>query len=145
MNFRRRRLPDEPEINLIPLIDVLLVILIFLAASTSFSKFSQLAITLPTASNEATSQLLPQVTITVAADGRYALNGRALPYRETDRLAQALRSAVTGRTDPSVVIDADAGATHQAVINAMEAARQAGIARIGFTTRTAPGAAGAKP
>lgn len=140
MDFRRRRPPEEPEINLIPLIDVLLVILIFLAASTSFSKFSQLSITLPTASNEAQSPLLPQITVTVAADGRYALNGKTLPQRDLQPLVQALRAAVVGRTDPSLVIDADAGATHQAVVNAMEAARLAGIARIGFTTRTSPGA-----
>ncbi|GGX35633.1 biopolymer transporter ExbD [Pigmentiphaga litoralis] len=139
MNFRRRRHIEDPEINLIPLIDVLLVIMIFLAASTSFSKFSQLSITLPTASNE-TRAAPPQVTVTVAADGRYALNGRALQYRDAETLSQALRAAVQGRTEPSLVIDADAGATHQSVVNAMEAARLAGIARVGFTTRTNAGA-----
>lgn len=139
MNFRGRRSRDEPEINLIPLIDVLLVILIFLAASTSFSRFSELSVTLPTASRDAQTPLLPPVTITVAADGRYAVNGKALPQREVEQLAQSLRSAIAGRPDPSVIIDADAAATHQSVIGAMEAARQAGIARVGFTTRSAPG------
>jgi len=140
MNFRRHLGNDEPDINLIPLIDVLLVILIFLAASTSFSRFSQLSVRLPDASAQASEQG-PNLTVTVAADGRYALNGRALPASEAAQLAEALRKAAAGRDDPTLVIDADASATHQAVVRAMEAAGRAGISRIGFTTQATAGSA----
>lgn len=134
MNFRRHLGHDEPDINLIPLIDVLLVILIFLAASTSFSRFSQLSVRLPDASAQE-QEPGPQITMTVAADGRYALNGRALPVSEAGPLAEAIRKAA-GREDPTLVIDADASATHQAVVRAMEAAGRAGISRVGFTTQS---------
>ncbi|OVZ58788.1 biopolymer transporter ExbD [Pigmentiphaga sp. NML080357] len=140
MNFRRHLGNDEPDINLIPLIDVLLVILIFLAASTSFSRFSQLSVRLPDASAQASEQG-SNLTVTVAADGRYALNGRALPASEAAQLAEALRKAAAGRDDPTLVIDADASATHQAVVRAMEAAGRAGISRIGFTTQATAGSA----
>ena len=140
MNFRRHLGNDEPDINLIPLIDVLLVILIFLAASTSFSRFSQLSVRLPDASAQASEQG-SNLTVTVAADGRYALNGRALPASEAAQLAEALRKAAAGRDDPTLVINADASATHQAVVRAMEAAGRAGISRIGFTTQATAGSA----
>lgn len=135
MNFRRHLGHNEPDINLIPLIDVLLVILIFLAASTSFSRFSQLSVRLPDASAQE-QEPGPQITMTVAADGRYALNGRALPVSEAGPLAEAIRKAAAGREDPTLVIDADASATHQAVVRAMEAAGRAGISRVGFTTQS---------
>ncbi len=137
MNFRRSLDADEPDINLIPLIDVLLVILIFLAASTSFARYSQLTVSLPGINAETADAPAP-LTITVAADGRYALNGRVLPYRDAVQLASALRQAVAGQDQPSLTIDADASATHQAVVRAMEAAGQAGIARVGFTTQAGP-------
>lgn len=140
MNFRRRLETDEPDINLIPLIDVLLVILIFLAASTSFSRFSQLSVRLPDAS-VSSAEAVAGLTVTVAADGRYALNGKALPATDAAQLAEALRRAAGGREDPTLVIDADAAATHQAVVRAMEAAGLAGISRIGFTTQAGPAGA----
>ncbi|MBN9476777.1 MAG: biopolymer transporter ExbD [Bordetella sp. SCN 67-23] len=141
MNFRRHLETDEPDINLIPLIDVLLVILIFLAASTSFSRFSQLSVRLPDAAAQS-AEAAAGLTVTVAADGRYALNGKALPIADADQLSEALRKAAAGRDDPSLVIDADAAATHQAVVRAMEAAGRAGISRIGFTTQAAPAGSG---
>jgi len=135
MNFRRRSTADEPDINLIPLIDVLLVIVIFLAASTSFARFSQLAVTLPTADSAEHAAPATPLTITVSSDGRYALGGRTLPYRDADQLSQALRAAANGRPDPSLVVDADGAAPHQAVMRALEAASMAGISHIGFTAQ----------
>lgn len=144
MNFRRRLRADEPDINLIPLIDVLLVILIFLAASTSFSRMSQLSVTLPSANGETSSDPAKPLVLTVSSDGRYALAGRLLPSPDASQLAQALRQATAGNTDPSLVVDADAAASHQSVMRALEAAGTAGIARIGFTTQAAPTAGKAR-
>jgi biopolymer transport protein ExbD len=141
MNFRRNLDRDEPDINLLPLIDVLLVIVIFLAASTTFTRFSQLSVKLPGADG-APSDAIPALTVTVAADGRYALNGKALPYQDTAQLSDVLRRAAAGRNEPTLIIDADAAAAHQSVMHALEAAQHAGITRIGFTTEALSGPAG---
>jgi biopolymer transport protein ExbD len=135
MNFGGHRQHDELEINLIPLIDVLLVILIFLAATTSFARFTQLKVTLPQAAAE---QLAPEpIEVTVSQDGHYALNGVLLEASTATEIADALRRTAAGKPDPVVVINADALATHQTVINVMEAARLAGIARVNFAAQTA--------
>lgn len=129
MNFAQHTSDDEPEINLIPLIDVLLVMLIFLAATTTFSRLTELEVALPAVSQAAQEPTPGDVRITVGADGRYAIDGRVLATGDVPALAQALRAAVEGRSG-TVVLDADALATHQSVVNVMEAARQAGVARL---------------
>ncbi|OZI74463.1 ExbD/TolR family protein [Bordetella genomosp. 12] len=137
MNFRRRRgHQDELDINFIPLIDVLLVMLIFLAATTTFARYSQLQITLPQAQAEV---LQPPATLEVAVsqDGHYALNGTLLDSSDPDTMALALRQAAGDKPDAVVIINADAQAAHQAVVNVMQAARQAGIGRINFAAQTA--------
>jgi biopolymer transport protein ExbD len=134
MNFGTRN-HDEVEINLIPLIDVLLVILIFLAATTSFAHFTQLKVTLPQATGA--QQQPATVTMTVSQDGRYALDGTLLQASGTSDLASALQRATAGKPDTVLVINADALATHQSVVNVMEAARLAGIARVDFAAQTA--------
>jgi biopolymer transport protein ExbD len=135
MNFGNHRRHDELEINLIPLIDVLLVILIFLAATTSFARFSQLKVTLPQAAAE--QRAAAPIEVAISQDGHYALDGRLLEASTTSDIAEALRRAVAGKADPVLVINADAQATHQTVVNVMEAARLAGIARVNFATQTA--------
>ncbi|OZI61278.1 ExbD/TolR family protein [Bordetella genomosp. 11] len=135
MNFGNHRRQDELEINLIPLIDVLLVILIFLAATTSFARFSQLKVTLPQATAE--QRLASPIEVAISQDGHYALNGTLLEATSTDEIADALRRAAAGQADPVLVINADALATHQTVVNVMEAARLAGIARVNFATQLA--------
>jgi biopolymer transport protein ExbD len=135
MNFGNSRNHDDLEINLIPLIDVLLVILIFLAATTSFARFSQLKVTLPQAAAEQKS--VAPIEVAVSQDGHYALDGNLLDAATASDIAEALRRAVAGRQDPVLVINADALATHQTVVNVMEAARLAGIARVNFATQTA--------
>lgn len=139
MNFRgsgggRWGERDELDINLIPLIDVLLVILIFLAATTSFTRFTQLQVTLPEASSEQDTP--PALEVAVSQDGRYALNGTLIDVSTPPEIADALRQAAAGKPDALVIINADAQATHQSVINVMEAARMAGIGRVNFAAQT---------
>jgi len=138
MNFRLGRRREEPEINLIPMIDVLLVILIFMMVTTSYAKFSELQINLPQAGGETSGTKQNIITVAVDASEHYAINNQGLSYTGVDALATALTTAAGNQTDPTIVIDADAKATHQSVINVMEAARRAGFGRITFTTQRQP-------
>ena len=135
MNFRLGRRREEPEINLIPMIDVLLVILIFMMVTTSYAKFSELQINLPQAGGEALNAKNNQIFVAVDASEHYAINNQGLSYTGVDALAASLKAAAGTQTDPTIVIDADAKATHQSVINVMEAARRAGYGHITFTTQ----------
>lgn len=139
MNFRRgRREEDYPEINLIAFIDILLIIVIFLAVTTTYARFAELRINLPTGSAEQTPAQPKQIEIAVAEDGRYAIDNQTLADGSIESLAAALQQAAGGQKDPVVVINADARASHQSVVNVMEAARRVGLARITFATQTAP-------
>src|SRR3989338_3082496 len=138
MNFQRRRSRDEPEINLIPMIDVLLVILIFLMVTTSYAKYSELQINLPQASGEAVAAQAKPINVAVDTSEHYAINNRGIPYTGIESLVASLRDAAGDQADPTIVINADAKATHQSVINVMEAARRAGYGRITFTTQSQP-------
>lgn len=122
----------EPEINLIPFIDVLLVVLIFLMISTTFTRYQELAITLPTANGAASQSEVKQIHIAVSRDGRFAINGKV-----TDR-SQLSNSLHVLNEDNAVQvnIDADAKAPHQAVMSALEAARDANLANIVFSSQT---------
>ena len=139
MRFRRP-VDEEPEVNLIPLIDVLLVVLIFLAVSTTYSRYSELKIELPIA--DATQpQVRPnEINVAVTADGRYALDRKLLGTTDVQEIADALQRAAQGKDNPLLVINADAQAPHQAVISVMEAARLASIVRISFATQKTSGA-----
>jgi biopolymer transport protein ExbD len=139
MNFRRAR-SEEPEINLIPFIDVLLVVLIFLMLSTSYSKFTELQVTLPAADAQAAVDRPREIRVVVSADGRYAINGQAVDGRSIEMLTARLSRAASGDRELPVIIAADATTAHQSVINVMDAARRAGMARITFAAqRSAPG------
>ncbi len=137
MNFQRGKKRDDPEINLIPLIDVLLVILIFLMVTTTYARFSELKINLPTSGGEQSPTKPKQIEVTVDANGNYQINDTTLAQVSPEVLAQSLKRAAGDDADPVVVINADAKATHQSVINVMEAARQVGMSRITFSTQTA--------
>ncbi len=139
MNFRRPR-PEEPEINLIPFIDVLLVILIFLMLSTTYSKFTELQITLPVADAEKARDRPHEIIVSIAADGRYAINRKPVDGRSIEVLAAELNAAAAGVPDKIVIISADATAAHQSVINVMDAARRVGLSKLTFATQTAAGA-----
>ena len=134
MNFQLGRKRDEPEINLIPMIDVLLVILIFMMVTTTYAKFSELQINLPQASGEQTAAQANQINVSVDASEHYAVNNAVTAFSDVDTLAQALHKAAGEQQDPTIIINADAKAPHQSVINIMEAARIAGYSRITFTT-----------
>ena len=136
MNFQRGRAKEDPEINLIPLIDVLLVILIFLMITTTYSKFAELQINLPTADVEKQLERPNEVNVMVSMDGRYLINRIPYLFKNVDDLALAMKAAAAEQKDPVVVINADAKATHQSVIHVMEAARLAGLAHISFATQT---------
>jgi biopolymer transport protein ExbD len=140
MNFRKPR-PEDPEINLIPFIDVLLVVLIFLMLSTTYSKFTELQISLPTAEAEKLRERPAEIIVAVAGDGRYAVNRGVIDGRSVEALSNALAAAAQGQKDPVVIVSADATAAHQSVINVLDAARRAGLARLTFAAQTGDGGA----
>ncbi|RYF07299.1 MAG: biopolymer transporter ExbD [Comamonadaceae bacterium] len=139
MNFRPRQ-KHEPEINLIPFIDVLLVILIFMMLSTTYSKFTELKLTLPVADAEQQRDHPKEVIVSVASDGRYAVNKTTLDGKSVDMLARALADAAKAGTDSVVIISADASSPHQAVVTVMEAARRVGLSQITFATQSSASA-----
>ena len=136
MNFRRARTREDPDINLIPLIDILIVILIFLFLTTTYSRYAELQINLPEASADRAQDRPQMLSIAVDSAGKYSINGSSTPYANAQGFAQALRDAAKGAKDPVIAISADAAATHQSVINVMESARIAGYNHISFTTQT---------
>jgi biopolymer transport protein ExbD len=136
MHFRHGS-REEPEINLIPFIDVLLVVLIFLMLSTTYNKFTEMQLRLPVADAEALRDYPQEVIVAVSADGRYSVNKTALPDRSVETVAAALAAAANEAKDNVVIISADANSSHQSVITVMEGARRAGLMRITFATQTA--------
>jgi biopolymer transport protein ExbD len=146
MNFRRGRGREDPEINLIPFIDVLLVILIFLMVSTTYSKYTELQITLPTADADRALERPHQINVSVDAKGSYTVDNVRVQFHDVATLAEALKTAAkaagggaAGSVAPVVVISADQFAMHQMVINVMEAARLAGYDKLTFAAQTGAG------
>jgi biopolymer transport protein ExbD len=135
MNFRRIREREEIDINLIPLIDILIVVLIFLFLTTTYSKYAELQINLPEAAAERAADKPQTLNVAVDSAGKYAINGVATPFGSTQAFAQAMREAANGAREPVVAISADAAAKHQDVLNVMESARLAGYNHISFTTQ----------
>jgi len=136
MNLRGARVRDDPEINFIPLIDVLLVILIFLMVTTTYQRVAELQITLPEADAEAAKQRPKEVNVGIDAQGRYVIDKSVFTFTNVGALGVMLRKAAGDAKDPVVIINADANATHQSVIHVMEAARQAGLVHITFATQS---------
>ncbi|MDZ7892603.1 MAG: biopolymer transporter ExbD [Rhodoferax sp.] len=135
MNFRRRH-QEEPEINLIPFIDVLLVILIFLMLSTTYSKFTELQLQLPVADADAQRDYPKELIVAVSADGAYSINKQVVAGRSTEALSMALIENAKAGKDTVIIISADASARHQAVVTVMEAARRSGMNQITFATQS---------
>ncbi len=135
MNFRPRQ-KEEPEINLIPFIDVLLVILIFLMLSTTYSKFTELQLTLPVADAEQLRDHPKEVIVAVAADGRYAINKTPLEGKHVEQVARCPVRGRHRRPNSVIIISADAAAPHQSVVTVMEAARRVGLSQITFATQS---------
>jgi len=141
MNFRHKA-KEEPEINLIPFIDVLLVVLIFLMLSTTYSKFTEIQLTLPVADTQSPKDYPKELIIAVGADGNYSINRTAVAGRSPEGVARAMAEFAKGAKDTVVIISADANAKHQAVVTVMEAARRAGLNQITFATQSSSGAGG---
>ena len=137
MNFRKGKVRDDPEINLIPFIDVLLVILIFLMVTTTYNKFTELQVTLPTADTAKMQERPMEINIAISARGEYAINNNRISYHDPYTLAGDLRKYVPGGAkDPVLIISADGDAPHQRVVNVLEAARLAGLERLTFATQS---------
>jgi biopolymer transport protein ExbD len=141
MKFSRRHI-EEPEINLIPFIDVLLVVLIFLMLSTTYSRFTELQVNLPAADAEKLRERPGEIIVAVSSDGRYAVNRKGVDGRSVEVLTVELAAAAAGRADTVIIISADAMAAHQSVVNVLDAARRAGLSRLTFAAQT--GNAGAR-
>lgn len=142
MNFRRGRQREEPEINLIPFIDVLLVVLIFLMVSTTYSKFTELQITLPTADADKVQERPFEINVTIDAKGNYTVNNVPVAFHSVAGLAEDLKNAARNglngqpARDPVVIVNADQFAMHQMVINVLEASRVAGYDKLTFAAQT---------
>jgi biopolymer transport protein ExbD len=134
VNFQRGRQREEPEINLIPMIDVLLVILIFLMITTTYSKYAGLEINLPTADTQAQQDKPNEIDVVVTATGSVLVNKNPVTGG-VEAIGVILRRAAEGTQDPVVIINADAKAAHQNVIDVMQAARNAGLSHISFATQ----------
>jgi biopolymer transport protein ExbD len=132
----RRPAREEPEINLIAFIDVLLVILIFLMLTTTYSKFTEMQLRLPVADADAQRDYPREIIVAVNSDGNYSVNRSPLEGRSVDAVVNALTQAAKAGKDPVVIISADANARHQSVVTVMEAARRAGLTQITFATQS---------
>ncbi len=135
MNFRHRT-REEPEINLIPFIDVLLVVLIFLMLTTTFNKFTEMQLRLPVADTDAQRDYPKELVVAVGSDGAYAVNKKMVEGRSLEALSSAMLQGAKAGKDTVVIISADASAKHQAVVTVMEAARRAGLTQITFATQS---------
>jgi biopolymer transport protein ExbD len=135
MNLRGYRMRDEPEINFIPLIDVLLVILIFLMVSTTYQRINELQIMLPEANADKVEMKPDEINVGVDAQGNYVVNKQVFRFSTVEDFAALLQAEAQGNEDPVVIINADASASHQSVIRVMEAARLANMSKITFATR----------
>ena len=138
MNLRGARSREDPEINFIPLIDVLLVILIFLMVTTTYQRVAELQITLPEADAEQVKQRPKEINVGIDSQGRYVIDKTVFTFTTAAALADVLKQAAGDAKEPVVIINADANATHQSVIHVMEAARMAGFIHITFATQTPP-------
>lgn len=143
MNFRAGN-RDEPELNLIPFIDILLVVLIFLVLTTTYSKYSELQVNLPVADADKQQTQPNEVQVTITKDSRIAVNGSVLGNGSVGALSEALAEAARSDKDAIIVIHADAAAPHQTVVSVMDAARRTGLARITFSTQSTGEARGTR-
>lgn len=139
MNFQRGKRHEELEMNLVPLIDVLLVIIIFLVVSATFARTSELQINLPTADANAPQEKPLTIEVGVDASGKYVVNGKSLSDTSVAGISTALKEAARDGKEPTIIISADAKSTHQSVVDVMEASRTAGYTHITFATQSNAG------
>ena len=137
MDFQRGKKHEDLEMNLVPLIDVLLVIIIFLVVSATFARMSELQINLPTAQANAPEDKPKVIDVGIDAKGHYVVGKNSVDEGTVVAIGVALQKAAGEGKEPTIIINADANTTHQSVINVMEAARQVGMTHITFATQTA--------
>jgi biopolymer transport protein ExbD len=135
VNFQRGKEKEPLEINLVPLIDVMMVILIFLMITTTYSKYTELQINLPTADAEKQLERPGEITVLVNAQGQYVIDRAPVAFSSVEQLSVDLKRAGARLKDPVVVISADAKASHESVVRVMWAAQMAGLGQITFTTQ----------
>jgi biopolymer transport protein ExbD len=140
MKFHREKSP-EPEINLIPFIDILLVVVIFLMLSTTYSKFTELQLNLPVADAAAPQQRPHEVIVAISSEGAFSVNRSLVNTRDVQGLSQALAHATQTIESPMIIISADAQASHQSVMMVMEAARRNGLNQLTFAAQSSGGKA----
>ncbi len=128
---------EDPEINLIPMIDVLLVIIIFLMLTTTYSRFAEMQINLPSAEAQKLPDRPNEINVVMTPGGQYEVNRHLVTFRDVPSFREELRRAGEGMKDPVVVINADSKVTYQAVVRVMDAARQAGYGQIAFAVEQA--------
>jgi biopolymer transport protein ExbD len=140
MKFHREKSP-EPEINLIPFIDILLVVVIFLMLSTTYSKFTELQLNLPVADAATPQQRPHEVIVSISSEGQFSVNRNLVNTRDVQGLSQALAQATQSIDNPMLIISADAQASHQSVMMVMEAARRNGLNQLAFAAQSSGGKA----
>jgi biopolymer transport protein ExbD len=140
MKFHREKSP-EPEINLIPFIDILLVVVIFLMLSTTYSKFTELQLNLPVADAATPQQRPHEVIVSISSEGQFSVNRNLVNTRDVQGLSQALAQATQSIDNPMLIISADAQASHQSVMMVMEAARRNGLNQLTFAAQSSGGKA----
>jgi len=140
MKFHREKSP-EPEINLIPFIDILLVVVIFLMLSTTYSKFTEIQLNLPVADVAAQQERPNEVIVAISSDGQFSVNKREIQSRDVQGLSQALAQVTQSIDNPMIIISADANASHQSVMMVMEAARRNGLNQLTFAAQSSNGKA----
>ena len=134
MKFQRR-IQEELQINLTPLIDVVFLLLIFFMVTTTFTRETRLAVNLPEADGEPTQESPRSIEISVSQSGAYAIDGRPLVNAQLETLMRALEETAAGDRDIALILIADAEATHQSVVTAMDAIGQSGFSRLSIATR----------
>ena len=134
MKFKRT-LREELSINITPLIDVVFLLLIFFMLTTTFSRETRLLINLPEANADIAENQSPQIVITVAREGGYTINGRALINSRLETLMRGLELESGGDLNAPIILIADAEATHQSVVTAMDAISQSGFTRMNIATQ----------
>jgi biopolymer transport protein ExbD len=140
MKFHREKSP-EPEINLIPFIDILLVVVIFLMLSTTYSKFTEIQMNLPVADAAAQQERPNEVIVAISSDGQFSVNKREIQSRDVQGLSQAMAQVTQSIDNPMIIISADANASHQSVMMVMEAARRNGLNQLTFAAQSSNGKA----
>ena len=136
MRSKRRNHDDDIELNFIPLIDVLLVVIIFLMVTTTFAKLSEVKINLPIAEKNQVNEETAPIRVEITEDGHYFINDEPLVSTEIESIANVLKELAQDKQDTQVIISADANARHQSIINLMEAARKAMLSKVAFATKS---------